>query len=96
MATSSFGGPWTEQKLEILRRYLDAYTTALKGQGFQLIYIDAFAGAGAWLPVRDILLTTMAISKICVMVPRELRCKYKTSLSTGLCSSKRIPTKQGN
>lgn len=50
MAASSFGGPWTERKLEILRRYLDAYTTALKGQGFQLIYIDAFAGAGAWLP----------------------------------------------
>ena len=48
MATSSFGGPWTEQKLEILRRYLDAYTTALKNQPFQLIYIDAFAGKGTW------------------------------------------------
>lgn len=50
MATSSFGGPWTEQKLRILRRYLDAYTTALKSRGFHLIYIDAFAGAGAWTP----------------------------------------------
>lgn len=50
MATASFGGPWTERKLEILRLYLDAYTTALKSQGFQLIYIDAFAGAGAWMP----------------------------------------------
>lgn len=50
MATSSFGGPWTERKLEILRRYLDAYTTALKDQPFQLIYVDAFAGEGAWMP----------------------------------------------
>ena len=46
--TPSFGGPWTEQKLEILRRYLDAYTTALKNQRFQLTYVDAFAGAGSY------------------------------------------------
>lgn len=44
---NSFGGPWTEEKLEILRRYLDAYTTALKCQPFQLIYVDAFAGEGS-------------------------------------------------
>lgn len=37
---------WTERKLEILRRYLDAYTTALKKQPFQLMYVDAFAGTG--------------------------------------------------
>ena len=36
--------------LEILRRYLDAYTTALKSSPFRLIYIDAFAGAGSWSP----------------------------------------------
>ena len=41
-----FGGPWTQAKLEILARYLDAYTTALKNQPFKLVYIDAFAGAG--------------------------------------------------
>lgn len=41
---STFGGSWTHEKLEILRRYLDAYTTALKRQRFQLIYVDAFAG----------------------------------------------------
>ncbi len=48
MTTPRFGGPWTEQKLEILRRYLDAYTTALKNQPFQLTYVDAFAGAGSY------------------------------------------------
>lgn len=46
MAAQSFGGAWTQEKLEILGRYLDAYTTALKEQPFQLIYIDAFAGSG--------------------------------------------------
>lgn len=50
MTTASFGGPWTDQKLEILKRYLDEYTTALKSRGFQLIYIDAFAGEGTWTP----------------------------------------------
>ena len=41
-----FGGDWTEEKLDILREYLRVYTTALKKQPFELIYIDAFAGTG--------------------------------------------------
>ena len=41
-----FGGPWTVEKLNILSDYLDFYTTALKNQPFQLVYIDAFAGSG--------------------------------------------------
>lgn len=43
---TKFGGPWTVKKLKILRGYLNAYTTALKRQNFELIYIDAFAGNG--------------------------------------------------
>ena len=42
----AFGGEWTEIKLNILGKYLDAYTTALKNKSFRLLYIDAFAGAG--------------------------------------------------
>jgi three-Cys-motif partner protein len=41
-----FGGDWTEQKLQMLTDYLDAYATALKNQPFQRWYIDAFAGTG--------------------------------------------------
>lgn len=41
-----YGGSWTIEKLEILEKYLDAYTTALKNQPFLLMYIDAFAGTG--------------------------------------------------
>lgn len=44
---TNWGGPWTVQKLDILERYLDAYTTALKTQPFKLMYIDAFAGTGS-------------------------------------------------
>ena len=47
---TAFGGPWTQQKLDILKGYLDAYTTALKNQSFQLTYVDAFAGDGSWRP----------------------------------------------
>jgi len=50
--SSSFGGPWTKEKLDILERSLDAYTTSLKEQPFKLMYIDAFAGAGKIL-LRD-------------------------------------------
>ena len=53
VSTPQFGGPWTEQKLEILRRYLDAYTTALKDQSFRLTYVDAFAGAGLYAIAKD-------------------------------------------
>ncbi len=41
-----FGGEWTERKLDILQRYLDAYTTVMTNQRFRLMYIDAFAGEG--------------------------------------------------
>ncbi len=41
-----FGGDWTSTKLEILKGYLGAYTTALKNQPFKTAYIDAFAGTG--------------------------------------------------
>ncbi len=47
-----FGGDWTKTKLDVLGKYLAAYTTALKNQPFRKIYIDAFAGTGYRVP-RD-------------------------------------------
>jgi three-Cys-motif partner protein len=41
-----FGDAHTDQKLNKLEAYLKVYSTALKNQDFQLIYFDAFAGAG--------------------------------------------------
>ena len=41
-----FGGPWSVVKIEIIEKYLRAYTAALKKQAFKLTYIDAFAGSG--------------------------------------------------
>jgi three-Cys-motif partner protein len=42
-------GPWSEDKLELLRKYLNAYTAIMQGQrwcrnGYH--YVDAFAGTG--------------------------------------------------
>lgn len=48
-----FGGDWTATKLEVLRKYLRAYTTALKAQPFRLGYIDAFAGTGYRQPTAQ-------------------------------------------
>ena len=42
----TFGGPWTDQKLEILQKYLAEYSKALSKQPFKKVYIDAFAGTG--------------------------------------------------
>ncbi len=46
MTANAFGGRWTSEKLAILREYLIFYTTALKNQSFDLVYIDTFAGTG--------------------------------------------------
>ena len=50
MTQQAFGGDWTAQKLAILSAYLSDYTTVLKNQGFELVYVDAFAGYGYYLP----------------------------------------------
>jgi three-Cys-motif partner protein len=50
MAKHVFGGDWTSDKLERVRKYLCAYTTIFKknprASYFTTIYVDAFAGTG--------------------------------------------------
>jgi three-Cys-motif partner protein len=50
MAKHEFGGEWTSDKLERVRKYLCAYTTIFKknphASYFTTIYVDAFAGTG--------------------------------------------------
>lgn len=41
-----FGGNWTDEKLERLRKYLYAYNQIMKERNFDHTYIDAFAGTG--------------------------------------------------
>lgn len=52
-AQPPFGGSWTDIKLNRLRKYLTAYTTAMKKQRYRLIYIDAFAGTGYRTSPKD-------------------------------------------
>ncbi len=43
-----FGGDWTQEKLERVRKYLQAYTTIFHGNErasyFTTYFVDAFAG----------------------------------------------------
>lgn len=48
--TPNFGARYTSEKLEIVTRYAEAYSKALKNQSFKIVYIDAFAGAGYYRP----------------------------------------------
>jgi three-Cys-motif partner protein len=41
-----FGGDWTSEKLERVRKYLSAYAKIMHKQKFKFAYIDAFAGTG--------------------------------------------------
>jgi three-Cys-motif partner protein len=57
MPDQRFGSLHTDQKLDVLAKYLAAYTTALKNKNFRLLYLDAFAGTGEiYLPVDGSLL----------------------------------------
>ena len=42
----TFGGDWTELKLECVSKYLHSYTQIMKERKFHFTYIDAFAGTG--------------------------------------------------
>ncbi len=50
MPEHSFGGPWTEEKLSRLKKYLEAYTVIFTrnpaARHFRRVYVDAFAGTG--------------------------------------------------
>lgn len=50
MEAQQFGDRHTIQKLETVEKYLQAYTTALKFQPFELLYVDACAGSGSSVP----------------------------------------------
>lgn len=50
MEAQQFGDRHTIQKLETVQKYLQAYTTALKFQPFELLYVDACAGSGSSVP----------------------------------------------
>lgn len=41
-----FGGEWTTEKLERVRKYLEAYAKIMDQHIFRFAYIDAFAGTG--------------------------------------------------
>ena len=49
----NFGGDWTKEKLERVRKYLKAYATIMKDRNFHFAYIDAFAGTGYRTYRRD-------------------------------------------
>ena len=50
MSKDSWGGTWTEQKLNAFAKYVNAYLTIMNKNrdkyGWKLIYFDAFAGSG--------------------------------------------------
>lgn len=46
MVEQKFGGSWTEDKLERIKKYLWAYTTIMKERNYRYAYIDVFAGTG--------------------------------------------------
>lgn len=50
-AMRSWGGHWTEEKLDAFEKYVKAYLTIMNSYrekfGWKLLYFDAFAGSGS-------------------------------------------------
>ena len=57
MSSHQFGGRWTEEKLERLRKYLVAYMTIFKSNerasNLRTTFVDAFAGTGSFTMTND-------------------------------------------
>ncbi len=57
MSLHQFGGRWTEEKLERLRKYLVAYMTIFKSNeralNLRTTFVDAFAGTGSFIMTKD-------------------------------------------
>ncbi len=60
----NFGGDWTTEKLERVRKYLSAYTTIMKDRNFRFAYIDAFAGTGYRTDRQDTNLSELMFPEI--------------------------------
>jgi three-Cys-motif partner protein len=54
-----FGGPWSLIKTDMVSKYIRFFNTALKSRPFEKIYIDAFAGSGAFRYVDDAPINTL-------------------------------------
>lgn len=63
----TFGGNWTADKLERVRKYLAAYMQIMKSHSFRVAYIDAFAGTGYIVPAKQ------STSQESLIVGQELR-----------------------
>jgi three-Cys-motif partner protein len=48
-----FGGPWSLIKTDMVGQYIRFFNTALKSKPFERVYIDAFAGSGAFRFVEE-------------------------------------------
>src|SRR5262245_59560862 len=67
-----FGGDWTSAKLDVLRGYLSAYTTALKKTPFKTAYVDAFAGTGYRTPPSGSSDSTLSLPELSAPEPTDL------------------------
>jgi hypothetical protein len=50
---NEFGGKWTTEKLNLIRKYLKAYSTIMNKKKFNFAYIDAFAGSGYYRKIDN-------------------------------------------
>ena len=74
----SWGGKWTQVKIDIFLKYLHAYLAIMNRRNFKLIYFDGFAGSGkieSGIEGTE-LLEGVALQVLSVQVPRPFNIYY--------------------
>lgn len=83
MGNDKWGGPWTQAKIEIFIKYLQAYLEIMKRQRFKLIYFDGFAGSGKIASGSDYssLIESVALQVLGIEKPTSFDLYYLVELN---------------
>jgi three-Cys-motif partner protein len=98
MDNNSFGGDWTNQKIEIISSYTQAYLTIMAKYKFKLIYFDGFAGSGEIETLNEKLIEGAAMRILDIESPRSFDIYYFVELIQKYADNLRgkINAKYGN
>jgi len=80
---NSFGGFWTERKIDIFIKYLKAYLQIMNKTKFNLVYFDGFAGSGYIERKGKPLIEGVALKVLSLTEPKEFDIYYLVELDKG-------------
>jgi three-Cys-motif partner protein len=75
-SSKTWGGNWTQQKIDVFIKYLPAYLSIMGKQSFHLTYYDGFAGSGEICIGSGDILESVALQVLNITSPRKFDIYY--------------------